>query len=965
MSSPNAGLTPRAAARAIFEAGLSFALDAFQVEAMDALDAGASVVVAAPTGSGKTVIAEYAIAQALASNQRAYYTAPIKALSNQKYRDLVEAHGTANVGLLTGDTSINEGAPIVVMTTEVLRNMIHAANRSLADLRYVIMDEVHFLQDTYRGPVWEEVIISTPPEVDLVCLSATVSNARDLADWVSSIRGTTKPIVHSERPVELTQLYLVGHRGSHDVDVFETFVQGKPNPKLQRLDAQTASARQAGRKGRDGSPVSTPRRIDIVEMLHYEDLLPAIYFIFSRAGCDEAMRHCLHANVRLTHPEERAEIRAIVESKVAGLSTSDLEALDYATFLAGLENGVAAHHAGMVPPFKEAVEACFTEGLVKVVFATETLALGINMPARTVVIEKLSKFNGASNSTLTAGEFTQLTGRAGRRGLDPHGYAATLWSPYMAFEDVAELANRKTYELRSAFRPTYNMAANLIRRSSREQAEHFLRLSFAQYQIDAQLVRANAAADRIARDMSVAKSLMVCERGDVAAFIEASRGSGANRAARRAAERAAQTPQADARPRHKDTHKDSHTDNHIDNHIDSHTDSHIDTESMARDVYRSLSGAQPGSVLRYAPIDPMSDERFGVVVMSTATRGADRVTVRALTIAGEAINVSPELMKSIPEVVGHVAVPVPFNPQSKHFQKQLTTNLNRYLGEGGKRSGGRFRAPLAPLNESSPDSSVHDATAHSDGGVGGCPDLKAHLAAAATVGRLEAELKRNVATSAHRSNSLVDQLNRVLALLDDMNCTSDWALTESGKTLAGVFHECDLLIADCVQAGVFDGLNASEVAALASVFVHEQRGPTRGDEGLPRSFPHALVDRWWRIAHRAEHLNQRESMFELPLTRTPDPGFAAIAHGWARGRNLSSVMASDEITAGDLVRTMKALIDLLRQLGEVAPNALTRSTARQAAQQLFRGVVAASSTVQTEETFQVESALDLAITRTE
>ncbi len=875
---------------------------------MDALDAGASVVVAAPTGSGKTVIAEYAIAQALASGQRAYYTAPIKALSNQKYRDLVERHGASNVGLLTGDTSVNDNAPIVVMTTEVLRNMIHASNRSLSDLRYVVMDEVHFLQDTYRGPVWEEVIISTPPEVDLVCLSATVSNARDLADWVSSVRGTTQAIVHTERPVELTQLYLVGHRGSHAVDVYETFINGRPNPKLQRLDAQTAAARDAGRRGRDGSPVTTPRRIDIVEMLHYEDLLPAIYFIFSRASCDEAMRNCLHAGVRLTHPDERAAIRAIVEAKVAGLSTTDLEALDYSTFLAALENGTAAHHAGMVPPFKEAVEACFTEGLAKVVFATETLALGINMPARTVVIEKLSKFNGAGNSTLTAGEFTQLTGRAGRRGLDPHGYAATLWSPYMSFEDVAELANRRTYELRSAFRPTYNMSANLIRRSSREQAEHFLRLSFAQYQIDAQLVRANAAADRLGREIVAARTSMQCERGDILHYMAGTR-STSNRAARRSAERVARA----AEPRSARTVHD------------------VDA------ISRALGAAQPGAVLQYEPDDHHLEARHGVVVMSTSTRGSDRVTVRALTLSGEALNLTPDTVGSIPEVVGHVSVPVPYNPQSKHFQKQLTVNLNRYLGEGGRRSGGRFRPPAEPQPEPEPRTPVD--------GVAGCPDLAVHLAAAATVDRLEAELKRNSKTSAHRSNSLVDQLNRVLDLLDDMNCTAGWALTDSGRTLAGVFHECDLLIADCVRAGLFDGLNPAEVAALASVFVHEQRGPNRGDEGLPRSFPQSLVDKWWRIAHRAERLNEREAALDLPLTRRPDPGFAAIAHGWARGRNLSAVMSQDDITGGDLVRTMKSLIDLLRQLGEVAPEAATRDAARQAAQQLFRGVVSASSTV--------------------
>jgi ATP-dependent RNA helicase HelY len=916
MASSTPGESVRAETRARFEASVSFALDPFQIEAIDALDAGASVVVAAPTGSGKTIVAEYAIAQAIASGKRAYYTAPIKALSNQKYRDLLEVHGPAQVGLLTGDTSINDTAPIVVMTTEVLRNMIHAGNRSLDDLRYVIMDEVHFLQDTYRGPVWEEVIISTPPEVDLVCLSATVSNAHALADWVSSVRGTTRAIVHTERPVELTHLHLVGHRGSHDVDVYETFAQGRPNPKLQRLDARADDRTHAGRHQRSGggpNGVVTPRRIDVVNMLHYEDLLPAIYFIFSRASCDEAMRNCLHGGVRLTHPEERAEIRSIVDAKVAGLSRSDLEALDFQTFLAGIENGVTSHHAGLVPPFKEAVEACFTLGLVKVVFATETLALGINMPARTVVIEKLSKYNGAGNSVLTAGEFTQLTGRAGRRGLDPHGYAATLWSPYMAFDDVAELANRRSYELRSAFRPTYNMAANLISRSTREQAEHFLRLSFAQYQIDAQLVRSNASAHRIERELVASRHAAECEHGDVRAYLARAARTG-NRAARRAAKASSNPSDQREQP--------------------------LDLVGATR----VLSSAQPGTVLRFVPADSGSSDVQTVVVMSTANRGPDRVTLRVLTIDGESLTITPESLSTFPTIAGHVSVPVPYNPQSKHFRKQLTSNLARSVA--GRHIVGRGGVAVTTARQSR-DTASGELQEHDP--LASCPDFQAHLAAIRTIDRLEAELRRTRRASEVRSTSLVDQLNRVLELLDRMNCRSGWELTESGVTLAGIFHECDLLIADCVRGGLFDGLRPAEMAALASVFVYEQRGPGRGAEGLPRAFPAGLVDRWWRVVHRAERLNGLESSLELPLTRSPDPGFAAIAYGWARGRDLNALLAQDDITGGDLVRTMKALIDLLRQLGEVAPDPDTKASAKAAATQLFRGVVAASSTVSDDE----------------
>ncbi|HET9443929.1 MAG TPA: DEAD/DEAH box helicase, partial [Acidimicrobiales bacterium] len=398
--------------RSEFVAGLGFDLDPFQVRALDALDAGRSVLVAAPTGSGKTVVAEYAVAKALAGGGKAFYTTPLKALSNQKYGELARRHGTERVGLLTGDNAINGDAPVVVMTTEVLRNMIYAGSAALDRLRYVVLDEVHYLQNAYRGPVWEEVIIHTAPEVDLVCLSATVSNAEEFADWIQTVRGATEAVIEERRPVELHNLYLVGDRHLERPLLMPTFVDGRPNPEaeaLDRLAAQGAGALRPPLRGQRRGRLYTPRRTDVVDVLAERDILPAIYFIFSRAACDDAVDQCLAYGVRLTSPEERAQIRAVAESKVESLGDADLRLLDYGRWLTGLEAGVAAHHAGMVPPFKEAVEACFAAALVKVVFATETLALGINMPARSVVIEKLTKFTGETHEKLTPGEYTQLT----------------------------------------------------------------------------------------------------------------------------------------------------------------------------------------------------------------------------------------------------------------------------------------------------------------------------------------------------------------------------------------------------------------------------------------------------------------------------------------------------------------------------------------------------------------------------
>ncbi|MGD0895617.1 MAG: DEAD/DEAH box helicase [Acidimicrobiales bacterium] len=482
---------PPDSVRRAFVARRGFALDPFQVEAFDLLDAGNSVLVAAPTGSGKTLIAEYAVARALAAGGRAIYTTPLKALSNQKYTDFAAEYGPARVGLLTGDVSRNGDAEVVVMTTEVLRNMIYADAARLAHLRCVVLDEVHYLEDRYRGSVWEEIILSAPPEIVLVCLSATVSNAEELAGWIEKVRGTTAHVIEEHRPVELRNLYVLGIRATHRLEILPTFVDGLPNPEAVALDARSRPRAVAGKAGRPGvrSPVYRPRRAELVERFSEEDLLPAIYFVFSRTGCDDAVRQCLEAGLRLTTPEDRRLIRSVADDHVEALTDADLRVLGYGNFVEGLEAGFAAHHAGLVPPFREAVEALFGAAIVKVVFATETLALGVNMPARSVVIEALSKFSGTGHEDLTAGNYTQLTGRAGRRGIDRIGHAAVLWSPYHTFAEVSALASARSRALRSSFRPTYNMAVNLVRRYAPDDAYRLVHSSFAQYLSEAPLTR--------------------------------------------------------------------------------------------------------------------------------------------------------------------------------------------------------------------------------------------------------------------------------------------------------------------------------------------------------------------------------------------------------------------------------------------------------------------------------------------
>lgn len=507
-----------------FEAQLGFSLDGFQRAACQSLEDGRSVLVAAPTGAGKTVVAEFAIELAMRDlHDRAFYTAPIKALSNQKFHELCERYGEENIGLLTGDTNINGDARIVVMTTEVLRNMIYAGSEALTRLAFVVLDEVHFLADKFRGAVWEEIILHLPQQVRLVSLSATVSNAEEFGDWMHTVRGGTDVIVSEHRPVPLYQHVLT--RDSF----FPLFVGDETgldkrrstlNPEVVRLGRQSRGSQQfsRGARGRGGRGYPGHRqsvsRTDVVRALIAEDLLPAIVFVFSRKGCDDAVSSCLREGLRLTTTEERAEIREFVHEKTAAIAGEDLAALEYMSWLNGLERGVAAHHAGMLPVFKEVVEELFQRKLVKVVFATETLALGINMPARSVVIEKLDKFNGESRVPLTSGEFTQLTGRAGRRGIDHEGHAVVVWHDSINTEELAQLAAKRSYPLISSFKPTYNMTVNLLDRFGYDKARSVLATSFAQFQADRATVDLSWQVKKQEESLGGYAESMQCHLGD-------------------------------------------------------------------------------------------------------------------------------------------------------------------------------------------------------------------------------------------------------------------------------------------------------------------------------------------------------------------------------------------------------------------------------------------------------------------
>ncbi len=460
----------------VFEATLPFKLDPFQRESIEKLDTGlGGVLVSAPTSSGKTVVAEYAIFRALRDGQKVIYTTPLKALSNQKYHDFVREYGERTVGLVTGENTINDNAPVVVMTTEILRNLIYEDPARLDLVRYVVLDEVHYIDDFPRGSVWEEIVIQAPPAIKLVGLSATIGNYREIADWMAENRGGMETVFHDVRPVELKMWLAINNR-------FYPLFKGDGGID-QRTWSRAAQEEEASYRigGYRGLPSND--LLHVIQGLRSLEMLPAIYFIFSRRGCREALQRCAYHELDLTTAAEKEAIEQVAAQRLQGLKDHDEEALFRRMVDARLlRRGLAEHHAGLLPYHKEMVEELFQRGLIKVVFATETLSLGINMPARGVVVSSFTKFDGVNFSTLTTGELTQLMGRAGRRGIDVIGHGVILKEADVEVGTIYEVAMGPTLVVESKFLPSYNMALNLLRVYTPEEADALMQRSFGQFQ---------------------------------------------------------------------------------------------------------------------------------------------------------------------------------------------------------------------------------------------------------------------------------------------------------------------------------------------------------------------------------------------------------------------------------------------------------------------------------------------------
>ena len=732
-----------------FADSFPFPLDDFQIAGCQALESGKGVLVAAPTGAGKTIVGEFAVDLAILSGTKCFYTTPIKALSNQKFSELVTRYGESKVGLLTGDTSINSEAQIVVMTTEILRNMIYANSSTIDKLKYVVMDEVHYLADKFRGAVWEEILIHLPESVQVVSLSATVSNAEEFGEWLQTVRGDTEIIVSEIRPVPLYQHVLFGNRL---IDLFND--EMKLNPELTKLERDTYRQVRGNWRDKPKGP-KTLSRPDVIEKLDREGLLPAITFIFSRKACDAAVKQCLQSGIKLTNENDRSRIRTIVSKNIGNLAQEDLVVLGYYEWLEGLEKGIAAHHAGLLPAFKTTVEELFQEGLVKAIFATETLALGINMPARTVVLEKLSKWNGEGHVAISAGEYTQLTGRAGRRGIDIEGNAVILWNNDLDSNSVGGLASTRTYPLKSSFKPTYNMSVNLISQFGADKARSSLESSLAQFQADKAVV---GLAKQIRKSEKIRDDLFkesACHLGDF-----------------------------------------------------------IDYSQMRADIKK-------------------------LEVVSKRDR-------RRRLESDEEIASIRKRMKSHPS--------------------------------------------------------------HA------CPDRENHSRFSERAQRIQREIDGLTERINTRTNVIAKRFDRIKLILNELGYIQKGEVSTSGRMLAKIYGETDLLIAESIRDGVFNHLNAVDLVTVLSVFVYESRAEENAK--VPRG---EVADALSKISKIYGKIFNIENDHNLEPMRAPDFGFCWPAQRWANGHSLTAVLKDSDLTVGDFVRNMKQIVDLLRQLRAAAP----------------------------------------------
>ena len=873
-----------------------FPLDPFQLRAIEYLSNGHSVLVVAPTGSGKTVVAEFGVWLAEREKGKTFYTTPLKALSNQKFRDFSEAYGPEKVGLLTGDNSINGDAPVVVMTTEVLRNMIYERSPALEGLRFVVLDECHYLMDPFRGPVWEEIIIQLPLPVKIIGLSATVSNYGEFGEWLKDLRGDVEVIYYDHRPVPLRDYYMIG-------GIMVNLLSSR-SPQVVN-EYEKSMTRKGGRGTKLSARQLIPRRAAVITRLHKSGILPAIYFIFSRVGCDAGVAHCMEAGIDLTSASEKEIIEYQLLLRMSWLPEEDLKVFGFDEWRQAVKRGLASHHAGHLPIFKEVVEDLFAQGLVKVVFATETLSLGINMPAKTVVIESLYKFSGESHEFLTPTEYTQLTGRAGRRGIDKVGNAVTLYNPIVSFNEVQKLAEAESLPIRSSFSLSYNMAVNLLRSYDMETAVHVLNSSFAQFHADRDVVRLERSRGRLAKRLRAQAKKISCKKGNAEDYFKL-----------RTNVARMQREMAEERKRRR-------------------------RELVNRELEELLIGdvialSRKGS-RRPAVVLNISEDRYGNPRLTTMD---DR---------GRYLKVSYHQFPLPPQTIGHLGSPfLPANSKAK--EKRLRQALQNFQIPPAEEWEEGFvfnqRAELTAAQDEL-QCSVCEACEEREQCMQACQQMQN---IAVEIERIERQMEARSDVSSRK----LDDVKRILTRLGYLEGDQP---TRKGLILSRIYNECDLLLVECLEDRVFDQLDPIELAAFSSIFVFESReGPTgrrsgsRGRSREPQAAPTpptpALEDAIAWARAKESQIKSLEAREKLDLLRQPDSGFARVVYDWASGEDLAYMASSyPQYSAGDFVRYMKQVIDVMRQIKEVTEDPYLESRVSEAMDRIHRSIVAYTSIV--------------------
>lgn len=834
-------------------------LDSFQIHACRAMSQGHDVLVCAPTGSGKTVVAHYAVELSLAQGYRCIYTAPIKALTNQKYAELVERHGEEHVGLLTGDNTINREAHILVVTTEVLRNMLFSGAQEIDDIGYVVLDEVHYLADKERGPVWEEIILTLPSTARLVGLSATVANTQELLRWLRSVRGPSELVLSEHRPVPLMQHVSVGHR------VYPLYGKEPGEP----LGALVSALSRLEEKGR--ARIGDRERRRIISQLQERDMLPAIEFIFSRKGCEKAVQGLVRRDITLTNPQERKIIKKRVEEVRKTLSESDIRAINFEASASCLVRGYGAHHAGVYPALKTLIEKLMEEGLLKLVYATGTLALGIDMPVRSVVVESLRRWDGEEFVDLSATEYTQLIGRAGRRGRDDVGHALILGSSDLDPYFLASLGSGKVEPLLSAFTPSYNTVINLIADRPYSQARAIMGRSFAQYQRNADLQHIEQRLEKIRARIRQEEENLVCSHGNLVEYLRARASAGRQaKSARKAAKR----------------------------------------EYRSR-IKKSFAAARNSRVYAYQ----INGELEYCLLLSA---GANKH--RIIDWYGDIRWLREEDLGSDMREVGSVSLPTGLSLKSKETREALAdaivaeVNERTELGIDRDLLGSWSRFAHTQVDDEHPCAS--------------CPDVREHIRQGQSLISLDARSVELTDMASGYEDSVGREFDATASILSTFGLLQgqkgSYHIGPGAPLLRALHTENDLLLYLCLSALSEGELSAVEFAGWSSMFL----GDDRLRSFLPRSSTLARLARKAQVEQR--YLIELEQSNAVERTGELTPGCADVFEAWASGAPMEQCLADSRLAAGDFITAARRLIDLLGQIATAGEGTWIEDVASQA-----------------------------------